>query len=67
MDRFASEKKDLSKRMQEVETQLKWLQSEQNDEITKLATKIEVYKDSLHNVEVQLSQLRSQNSDDLEV
>lgn len=67
MDRFAREKKELSEQIQEVESQLEWLRSERDDEITKLSAEKKVLQDRLHDAETQLSQLKSRKRDELKV
>ena len=48
MDRFASERKEMSEQMQEIESQLEWLRSEQDDEIAKLTSEKKILQDRLH-------------------
>ena len=67
MDRFARVKKELSEQIQEVESQLEWLRSERDDEITKLTVERKVLQDHLHDAETQLSQLKSRKQDELKV
>lgn len=66
-DRFAREKKELSEQIQEVESQLEWLRSERDEEITKLTSEKKVLQDRLHDAEAQLSQLKSRKRDELKV
>lgn len=67
MDRFAREKKELSEQIQEIESQLEWLRSERDDEITKFTAEKKVLQDRLHDAETQLSQLKSRKRDELKV
>lgn len=67
MDRFARERKELIEQMQEVETQLEWVRSERDEEITKLMAEKKTLQDRLYDAESQLSQLKSRKHDELKV
>lgn len=67
MDRFARERKDLTEQLQEIETQLEWVRSEREDEISKLKNEKKVLQDRLYDAESQLSQLKSRKRDELKV
>ncbi|KAL0394284.1 UNVERIFIED_CONTAM: hypothetical protein Slati_4394600 [Sesamum latifolium] len=65
MDRFARERKELIEQVQEIESQLEWVRSERDDEITKLMAEKKVLQDRLYDAETQLSQLKSRKRDEL--
>lgn len=67
MDRFTRERKDLTEQLQEIETQLEWVRSEREDEISKFMTEKKVLQDRLYDAESQLSQLKSRKRDELKV
>lgn len=67
MDRFARERKELIEQVQEIESQLEWVRSERDDEITKLMAERKVLQDRLYDAETQLTQLKSRKRDELKV
>ena len=67
MDRFARERKELAQQIQEAESQMEWVRSEKDDEITKLKAEKRTSQDRLHDAEAQLSQLKSRKRDELKV
>lgn len=67
MDRFGRERKELAEQIQEVESQIEWVRSERDDEITKLKAEKRTLQDRLHDAEAQLTQLKSRKRDELKV
>jgi chromosome segregation ATPase len=67
VDRLSREKKDLSERLREAESQLDWVRSEHDDEVAKLVAEKKGYQDRLRDAEAQLSQLKSRKRDELKV
>lgn len=67
LDRFARERKELAQQIQEAESQMEWVRSEKDDEITKLKAEKRTSQDRLHDAEAQLSQLKSRKRDELKV
>ena len=67
VDRLSREKKDLSERLREAESQLDWVRSEHEDEVARLHADKKSYQDRLRDAEAQLSQLKSRKRDELKV
>lgn len=67
MERFSREKKELSEQIHDIESQLEWIRSERDDEITKLTAEKKVLHDRLHDAETQIAQLKSRKRDELKV
>lgn len=67
MDRFAREKKDLVEQFRDVESQLEWIRSERQDEISKLSSEKKTLLDRLHETETQLALLKTRKRDELKV
>ena len=67
VDRLSREKKDLSERLREAESQLDWVRSEHEDEVARLVADKKSYQDRLRDAEAQLSQLKSRKRDELKV
>ncbi|GMH07028.1 hypothetical protein Nepgr_008868 [Nepenthes gracilis] len=59
--------RELSDQIQEIESQLDWLRSEQDEDIAKLTAEKRAIQDSLHDAEIQLVQLKSRKRDELKV
>ncbi|KAI3520363.1 hypothetical protein L1887_09747 [Cichorium endivia] len=67
MDRFTMERKEMTKQLQEIESQLEWLRSQRDEEIAKLIVEKKLFQERFHGADTQLSQLKSRKHDELKV